>query len=83
MKKHSPRPIPDFSRHPQRPHQLHAPGAHAGDSPEDRASEGRSPAPMHTRAVDQDHRSGPRDHSAPPARVKPHATSQKSGRRGQ
>ncbi|GLC28560.1 hypothetical protein [Roseisolibacter agri] len=79
MKKHSPRPIPDFSRHPQQPHQLHqlhAPGAHADDP-------GRSPAPMHTRAVDQDHRSEARDRSAPPARVKPHATSQKSGRRGQ
>ena len=83
MKKHSPRPIPDFSRHSQR---LHAPGAHAGDedrSPDGHSPEGRAPAPMHTRAVDQDHRSGARDHSAPPARVKPHATSQKSGRRGQ
>ena len=78
MKKHSPRPIPDFSRHPQR---LHAPGAQAGD--EGRSPEGRSPAPMHTRAVDQHHRTGARDGSAPPARVKPHATSQKSGRRGQ
>jgi hypothetical protein len=71
MKKHSPRPIPDFSRHPQQPAARHADEGHG------------SPAPMHTRAVDQDHRSGPRDGSAPPARVKPHATSQKSGRRGQ
>lgn len=79
MKKHSPRPIPDFSRHAQLPRQATARHADDGHG----SPEGRSPAPMHTRAVDQDHRSGARDHSAPPARVKPHATSQKSGRRGQ
>lgn len=66
MKKHSPRAIPDFARHPTRMDDAN-----------------RSPAPMHTRAGEPDHRPASRETAAPPARVKPHATSQKSGRRGQ
>ena len=47
------------------------------------ASGGRTPDPLATRAGDPDHRPASRETAAPPARVKPHATSQKSGRRGQ
>lgn len=66
MKKHSPREVPDFARHPTR-----------------MSDGGRAGAPLHTRAGEPGHPPASRDTAAPPARVKPHATSQKSGRRGQ
>jgi hypothetical protein len=68
MRKRSPRDIPDFAHHP----------AQTRDGQ-------RVPGPMHARAEEGGgpHRPASRETAAPPARVKPHATSQKSGRRGQ
>ncbi|MGZ8492517.1 MAG: hypothetical protein ACXWZS_09975 [Gemmatirosa sp.] len=68
MKKRSARDIPDFAHHP----------THMQDGQ-------RVAAPLPARAEEGGghHRPASRETAAAPTRVKPHATSQKSGRRGQ
>lgn len=67
MKKRSPRDVPDFAPHP----------------PQGRDGGHHGPASMHAPGAPGGRRPPARDTAPPPTRLKPQATSAKSGRRGQ